>query len=696
MATLEKIRSKSVLLLVIIGAALLAFIIGDFFNSGRSLFGNGTTVAKIDGKSIDFQKFQNQLEVASQQVQAQGQKVDQAALQQQVLNQLIAQTLFDEEIEALGLVVTDSELTDAMLGAHSQGFNAMIMQMSQGQLNAQQFHDMISNPQKYQLQPEQAAQYRNMWLQYEKEMEQRLLQSKFGNLFGGTLVANKLDAKAIYDDAANTQKVAYALKPFSAIADNDPKVAVTDEEIQAEWNKHKKQYEINEEVRDVNYITVNIQPSAADITKAETRVNELVTALNQKPGTEGMDGFDEFVSNRATIPASQITDPKIRQFVDSASVGSAKIVNRIGNNFSIAKLLSRDSQVDSINIDLVQVSGNKAQIDSVLLALNGGSSIEDVQKKFTSAIAGSQDSMWVSLVDPSLAQMKDALANATVGQFFQPDTTANNQGAALVRVNNRRSPVPVVEIAAINYTIDPSNATINELQYKLQQYINNNTTAADFAANAIKSGLQVFPAQVTTSTPQLAGLPDSRSAVRWALNAKKGEVSPVFGDENTGVFVAVALNDIYDDYLPATDPQVKKMLTAKLMNDKKAQALIAQYNGKAKDVAGYAAAMGVKADTAAVNFAQLSYNYTDYTSPKVAAKLYNSQKGQMFGPMQANGGVVVMQVADVEKNGRPFSFEEAAATFARTRGADALGQMLPAILMGNKKVKNNLLEFYRD
>lgn len=100
------------------------------------------------------------------------------------------------------------------------------------------------------------------------------------------------------------------------------------------------------------------------------------------------------------------------------------------------------------------------------------------------------------------------------------------------------------------------------------------------------------------------------------------------------------------------------MLTAKLMNDKKAQALIAQYNGKAKDVAGYAAAMGVKADTAAVNFAQLSYNYTDYTSPKVAAKLFNSQKGQMFGPMQANGGVVVMQVADVEKNGRPFSFKK--------------------------------------
>lgn len=45
MATLEKIRSKSVLLLIIIGVALLAFVIGDFFTSGRTLFGTGTTVA---------------------------------------------------------------------------------------------------------------------------------------------------------------------------------------------------------------------------------------------------------------------------------------------------------------------------------------------------------------------------------------------------------------------------------------------------------------------------------------------------------------------------------------------------------------------------------------------------------------------------------------------------------------------------
>lgn len=94
MATLEKIRSKSVLLLVIIGLALVAFIIGDFFTSGRTIFGTGTTVAKVGGQKIDVQEFQQRMEQANQQVQQSGQKVDQAVLQQQVLGAMVGEKLF--------------------------------------------------------------------------------------------------------------------------------------------------------------------------------------------------------------------------------------------------------------------------------------------------------------------------------------------------------------------------------------------------------------------------------------------------------------------------------------------------------------------------------------------------------------------------------------------------------------------------
>ena len=220
MATLEKIRSKSVLLLVIVGAALLAFIIGDFFTSGRTLFGTGTTIAKVDGNKIDIQEFQRRVQEASQQAQAQNQRMDNAVLQQQVLNSMIAEKLFENEINDLSLTVTDQELTEMMVGKNSQYVDRMVQQQL-GVPDAKTAHDMAFNPTKYGMQQAQAQQLQAYWLDLEKSVERMILQQKFQNLFAGTLVANELDAKALYDDNASTSHVVYAKQDYSTLKDED-------------------------------------------------------------------------------------------------------------------------------------------------------------------------------------------------------------------------------------------------------------------------------------------------------------------------------------------------------------------------------------------------------------------------------------------------------------------------------------------
>ncbi len=89
MSTLEKIRKKSVLLLIIIGGALLAFILGDLLNN-QSIFGRGTTVAEVNGTEIDYLKdFQELYAQASENSAQQGNREqDAAVLQNQVLQQL--------------------------------------------------------------------------------------------------------------------------------------------------------------------------------------------------------------------------------------------------------------------------------------------------------------------------------------------------------------------------------------------------------------------------------------------------------------------------------------------------------------------------------------------------------------------------------------------------------------------------------
>ncbi|WP_302320534.1 SurA N-terminal domain-containing protein [uncultured Duncaniella sp.] len=213
MATLEKIRSKSVLLLIIVGAALLAFVIGDFFTSGRTLFGTGTTIAEVGNQKVDVQEFQRRVQEASEQAQQSGQRIDNALLQQQVLDAIIAEKLFNQEVQNLGLTVTDAELTEMMVGKNSAYVDRMVQQQL-GLPDAATAHDMAFNPTKYGMPQEQAMQLQQYWLQMEQSVEKMLLQQKFQNLFTGLLAANDLDAKALYDENTPTANIIYAKKDF--------------------------------------------------------------------------------------------------------------------------------------------------------------------------------------------------------------------------------------------------------------------------------------------------------------------------------------------------------------------------------------------------------------------------------------------------------------------------------------------------
>ncbi len=694
MATLEKIRSKSVLLLVIIGAALIAFIIGDFFTSGRTLFGTGTTIAKVGGQKIDIREFQDRLEAANHQMQQSGRNIDNAVLQQQVLDQLIAESLYKQEIEDLGLTVSDAELTNAMVGNGSAYLDQMV-RSQMGVNSASELHDMAYNPSKYGITEQQAQQLRAYWLDLEKQVEQSLLQQKFQNLFAGTLVANELDAKSLYDDNNHVANIVFAQKAFTSVPDSEIG-EISDDEIKARYEKERKRFALNEEMRRISYVNVPIIPSAEDRAAAQKRVDEAIAALTAMPETQGLAEMTDFVVNRQTSSLGNLRDNRLKEFLQASSDSAVKVINNTGDAYTIAKMIRRSSDVDSVNIDVIAIAGSKAERDSIINGLNGGTlKFEDVAAG--NNVQGSQKDLWLSLLDPQAAQLKETVTGAAQGVYFSPDTLAASQGGRIIRVNQIKAPVTVYDYALVTYTVDPSNATINKLLQGLDKFLADNKTAEAFNANAEKAGYVLQNANITVSTPQVGGIEDSRNAVSWAMNAKKGQVSDVLGGEDSGHFMAVALDDIYNDaYAPYSDPTVREYIVRQITNDKKAEKLMAQYKGKAKDVAGYAALMGTQADTTSVSFGQFMIPKIGMGESALTAKASVAKAGQLVGPMQGNQGVVVFSVTSVNDEGRPYNFTESSTQYRRARGAIALSQQLTNILRGKEKVQNNILKFYND
>ncbi|MDE6377617.1 MAG: SurA N-terminal domain-containing protein, partial [Duncaniella sp.] len=630
MATLEKIRSKSVLLLIIVGAALLAFIIGDFFTSGRTLFGTGTTIAKVGNTKVSVHEFQQRVQAAQQQVQASGQRMDASVLQQQVLEAMIAEKLFKEETQALGLTVTDNELTEMMVGKNSAYVDRMVSQQF-GLPDAATFHDMAFNPTKYGIPQENAAQLQAYWLELENNVENMLMQQKFQNLFNGLLVANDLDSKAIYDDNNTTANIILAKKDFSSLADAD--FAVESSDLTKLYDSEKSRYALDEPVRLINYISVNIIPSAADLMAGQKKVEDALVALNEQEETNGLVGQSDFLIDRVTLSQADVDkDQRLKAALDTLSVGRAVLVNRSGNDYNLAKLLSKSQQSDKVTLDMLMVQGSKAQIDSLTAALNSGVPFDSVAA--SPLVAQSQKATEVSLLDGNASMVKELIADRATGVYFAPDTLAEN--GRIIRVAERAVPTTVYELANVTYTTEPSIATINELESSLNTYVATHKNAAEFADSAQAGGYTVFPFYVTPSSSSIGNLNDTHSAVAWVMDAKKGEVSPVMGDVQSGHLLAVALNDIYEDYTPARDPQLKETLTRRARNNKKAEKLIADYSGKASDVAGYAQLMGDAVDTVSVNFGQQFIPGLGVGESDIQGLVAASKVGELVGPVKGN------------------------------------------------------------
>lgn len=688
MATLESIRKRQVFLFAVIILALLAFIIGDGIKSMQSFLGPGNAVAKVDGHKIDYQQFNSRVEQMRQQMQERGYTApDLAVLQQEVLNSMVYETLMKEEYDKLGIVVTDNELSQAMLGENALPGLVQQVQQQFGVASPDQLHDMAFNPAKYQIPAETASQLQAAWTQMEQSLEQQMLQNKLGNLFISSLVANKLDAKDLYEQNAQISDVVLAKVDYSTLSDED--FTPTQGEIDSKYNELKTRFKLQEPVRKVSYISVDIQPSSDDIVKAQQDVEAAIELLNNQEGTDGLSGL--FVTNNISNKKSALSSA-LAGVVDSLEIGQAKLVSFNNNTYTIAKLLGKNAaQVDSVNYNIGMVAvANAAQRDSIINALNSGADLEEIT-------AGQfQKDATVSLLAPEAVQFKELLADAQTGKYFTPDTAANAQQIRVLRVNSYSPAVTTYDIAEITYQVDPSSTTINTLRQGLVDFIAENNTADKFTAEASKAGFHIFPTEVTSQTLALANIPDTRSAVKWAQKAKKGQVSDVKGDEQTGRFIALALTDIYDNYIPASDQAVNTYLASLVLNDKKAQKLISDFAGKGNSVSSYAQAMKTQVDTTTVAFGQAFVNGFPFNEFDFIAAVAAAEKGKLVGPVQSNTAVVVFQVNDVRNEGREFNFDTDAARFNQTQGASMLGQNLFNILLGKNNIENNILNFYRE
>jgi len=214
MATLQAIRNKAVLLSLIVGLALFAFVIGDFLNSGSSLFRQSQQkIAKIGQTSLDYKEYEARILEMQEvyKIQTSQSNFDDAVagqIRESVFETIVRERLLDEQAAALGLSVTGKEVFNMINGAN---IHPMIQQlpifknpntggfdrsMMMNFLQTIQLEDLSAYPQEAQ---EQIKQLKSYWLFWENNLKYTRLEEKINTLLSSAVQANSLDAATFGD-----------------------------------------------------------------------------------------------------------------------------------------------------------------------------------------------------------------------------------------------------------------------------------------------------------------------------------------------------------------------------------------------------------------------------------------------------------------------------------------------------------------
>ncbi|HOP03565.1 MAG TPA: peptidylprolyl isomerase [Tenuifilaceae bacterium] len=655
MATLEKLRNRAgTLVAVVIGLALLSFILSDFLGSGGSLFNrNQFEIAEISGKSIPYQVYQDRVDYVmelNKALSGQSSIDEQTAerIREEIWKEIVQENVLEKNYEKIGLSITPDELFDMVQGNNLHPI--IIQQFGNPQTGEVNREAIINFLKSFENDP--SGLRKEFWLYIEKLIKKDRLFTKYSNLIKKGMYITDLQANSIVENRNKKVDFSFIVKRYSSI--NDSLVQVTESEIKDYYNNNSQEFQQNS-LRDVEYVVFPIVPSDDDNKIAEEWIQKIKNEFtNSKEPVQFINLNSDSKFEDKYVKMGQMPDEELNGWADKAGENETFGPYFDGESYKIARIVEVASLPDSVKARHILFGTNgmtpaqkdsvKLKADSLLRVIKNGGSFARVASNYSNdpgTVNKGGDLGWF----PEGMMMKPFNDFCFKGKKGDIGMVETSYGYHIIEVLDKGNASRKVKLAILERKVVPSTRTYQAIYSKASEFAGVNNTYEMFNEALQENKLtKRLASNLRENDKRVAGLENPRELVRWAYRSEKFSVSPVFEfGEN---FVVATLANVKEEGIAPLE-NVKEDVKAKVIREKKAEMLTAEIKdamAETSTLQDVGTSLNVPVQNAAgVSFSSYSVSSLGF-EPAVIGAATNAQEGKLVGPIAGNSGVILVSV----------------------------------------------------
>ena len=706
MGIIGKIRKHSWIAVLIVGIAIVCFIIGDLQKNRKQV-----AFAKLDGNEITYEYFNSRVTQREEDYQMRGNSS--YALKESVWQEIVQERLLGKEMNALGIEVTDAEVSDMYVGRF---IHPNLQQQFTNPQTGMYDRQGIGNYVRQISEMPDTLTAKVQWLRYQEQLREDRQRTKYFTMVQNGMYMPKAIADKIAEMSAKQSDVRVAGMLYSQAGDME--VEITDADYQKYFEAHKKELNRdvfrmdNREQREVAYAVFTAQPSQKDMMDIEEEVGEWwneMTSLEEPALIDFVNihgGYDSiFVSSTIfaapldSVVKNSHAGSDIAPMVVPAILKDDMRRNTYGM-YVMGKVLKTEMRPDSVRASVIFIPNNNYNAnvgrtpeaaehlkDSAMASIKAGMPFEEAVRQFSIDTTNGGDLEWRP--DGTLV-FGDEVVHHNVGEVFEKEIPGK-AGYYIIKVTGKTTPNMKYRVALAQKMITPSNDTEKDVRDRANQFASQYSTCQAMIDGAQAENIQMRSALLISMSDSLTGFSNTRDAVRWAFNEKtvSGSVSGEIYNSDYS-YIVVGLREIYVPNKLTLD-QARPLMENRVRLEKMGEMLAAKAEEAMKgrnDINDIASALNVTVDTV-TGVAFGGYLGRAGMEPKATAAVAAKKDTGIIGPIQGASGVYVISV-DNNSQAENVNADNIRQRYENV-GMNGLNYLLPVLQKRVKIVDNRLM-----